>query len=118
MDQLSNPPTTITTEAALQSQDMVEKLNLLIEKQPTNRSLLPTIWPMLVAYVAALVAMPLRKKLARPIAYLYPSRVFLLGKELERYTKKESLRHNILWGIVISSIVGIIAGLFVWLITK
>jgi len=73
---------------------------------------------MLLVMVAFAVCNVLKDNLGRPIEYLYPTRVFLLGKEIERHEKIKLLRHNILWGIIIAFIVGVIGGIFVWLITK
>jgi len=70
---------------------------------------------MALTFILSLVG---EKRLMKPVRYLFPNNVFVFGKEVEKHTKRQSLRQNILWGIIISSVIGIVTGLAVWMITK
>ena len=113
VDQLVGVPTTVPCEVVLQSDDLADKLNFLIERgTPTaDTSMLSVMWPMFAAMLFMAVSWPLRDKLTKPIAYLYPGSIFLLGKELGRHAKRERLRNNLLWGVIISFMVSVIAGI-------
>jgi hypothetical protein len=111
-------PDRLSVEAALASQDIAEKLNFLIEYQATP---LPSIVryyaPGLCIFIAAAITGTSSRWWTGLIEHIFPSNIFLLGKELERNARRQSVRHNILWGIVISFVIGVLGGLVVWMLT-
>jgi hypothetical protein len=110
--------TMVSSETALASQDLAVKLDYLIEIDIARSEPPAVLWVLVAIMSIMTVALPLRGTLAKLIGRFYPRSVFLLGKEIERHEKRQSLRHNILWGIVISSVIGILTGLIVWAITR
>ena len=109
---------TISKADALSTQDLQIKLNFLIEKQSDPSSLRTFPYFMIGAMLLTFLPLFGLDYLLRPIKYLYPSRIFLIGKEIEKHSKRLTLRQNLLWGVVIASIISLATGLIVWLITK
>jgi hypothetical protein len=109
---------TLTKSDALNTQDLQLKLNFLIEKQsdPSSEKDLPYIF---IGYMVLMLLVIFGGDLLlRPIKYLFPDHIFLIGKEIEKNSKRLTLRQNILWVVIVGSIVCIITGLIVWFITR
>lgn len=51
-------------------------------------------------------------------SFLFPRTIFCIGKQIKYQEKKKSLRHNILYSVIIAFIVGVLVSLFFWSITK
>jgi len=109
---------TISKVAALSAQDLQTKLNFLIERQNDSSSLRTFPFAMTGAMLLLLLPIIGLDFFLRPIRYLYPSRVFLIGKEIEKHSKRLVLRQNLLWVVIVGSAIGIGTGLIVWLITR
>jgi hypothetical protein len=110
--------TSISKDNALGSQDINLKINYLIETQtdPSSAKSLPYLLiGMLFAMFIPVIGVDF---LLKPIRYLFPNHIFLIGKEIEKHKKRISLRQNLLWVVIIGTLVGIGAGLFVWFFTK
>lgn len=109
-------------ESILRTEDAHEKLNFLIEERYEIRSSLGTsrFVPVSLVIVMALMIifnMMGADAIARPYRCLVPTNLFLFGKELRRYEKRIALRGKIVsgavWGIGITLLVSIAAGLVV-----
>jgi hypothetical protein len=109
---------TISKAEALNSQDIQIKLNFLIEKQSDPSSLRTFPFVMIGAMILTFLPLFGGEFLLRPIKYLFPNRVFLIGKEIEKHAKRLTLRQNLLWVVIIGSAISIGTGLIVWFITK
>lgn len=96
---------------AVASQDPVVKLNFLIEDRRQSKEsasyakLMPLllILPVLLSFTIA--------PLARA---LFPSNLFLFGKQRNRFDARRRLLGNIFWVVIIGFVVSIIAGVLVW----
>lgn len=115
---LSKSATTAVTKVdALNTQDYQIKLNFLIERQSDLSSERGFPLALIGLSIFSIIPMFAGDFILRPLRYLYPNHLFLIGKEIEKNSKRITLRHNLLWGVIIGSIVGICTGLLVWLIT-
>jgi hypothetical protein len=108
---------TIAKTDAFNTQDLQLKLNFLIEKQSDPSSLKSFPYILMGYMFFNLLLLFGGDLLLRPIKYLFPDHIFLIGKEIEKNSKRLTLRQNILWVVIIGSIVCIITGLIVWFIT-
>jgi hypothetical protein len=105
------PATTV-----LESQDIHEKLNVLIERQTLSSPILPVLLGMLaLLMIGQLLG---EEKLLKMVELFFPQNIFLFGKELDRYARIQTLRNRIFWGVIVASVVGVATGLVVWLITN
>jgi hypothetical protein len=109
-------PPTLNKNAALQSPDVIQKLNYLIQKD----SISGTSLLLVVAYVVAALSLLLFSayKIAKLTEYLFPENIFLFGKEVPAYNRKLEIRKNIFWAVIVASVISILTGLLVWWITK
>ncbi len=111
--------TPFPADTVLQSQDLQLKLNFLVESISRQFGTpFMSIFYVLLAVVVIYEVFFASKLLKRPLEYLFPSNIFLIGKEIQRNTRRQSLRQNIFWGVIIASVISLLAGLVVWLVTK
>jgi hypothetical protein len=109
------PVTSLTMETALASGDLQTKLNYIIENLQSQGSTLPIEKaPWLIAMFVVITIIVLgRNAIMRPINALYPSHVFLIGKETEKHANRLALRQNIFWGVIVAAAISLIIGLMV-----
>lgn len=100
---------------ALSSNDLAEKLNLLIQEStaatPGSRAI---IW------FAVLMLVPLLGSGAVQAAWnaAFPANVFLFGKRKAAFEKRRRLLSNVFWVIIVGLIVSAVAGVLVWWVTS
>ena len=100
----------------LQSQDIIQKLNYLIQKDNVSG----TSFLLVVAYVVAALSLLFFSvyKIEKLTEYLFPKNVLLFGKEIPAYKRILAIRRNIFWAVIVASVISILTGLLVWWITK
>ncbi len=109
-------------EDILNSSNISIKLNFLIEKQSyssldfeKNKNIL---FPITVILFFSFLIIILLKIFINKKTILGITDYFLFGKQKNVYEKKIKTRNNIIWTIGIGLIVSIVAGLFVYFLTK
>ena len=112
----SSLPTMEEIRKTTNSSELHEKLNFLIKyKSPETRSAIRAFWPMALI----LVLVPIISILLKKYVYIFfPSNLFLIGVQKQRYERRRRICTNVFWGIIIAFIIGILAGLSVWKMTK
>lgn len=105
---------------ALNSQDIPIKLNYLINQtKGFNAFSSYNMYFLLIPFLIILsfsdqFEISMNKILSQ---YVFPSNLFLLGKECSRYNKILDLRSKIIWGIMVALIISILGSIIVWKIT-
>ncbi|MBI5352589.1 MAG: hypothetical protein HZB50_08140 [Chloroflexi bacterium] len=109
-----------SVNAVLASNEANMKLNFLIERYTTNSfsKYNPTFYGLILVMLITMFDEYILKMLFVPINYLFPSYLFLFGKEIDRHVKRMTLKQNLLWGVIISSIISLVTGFVVWVVTK
>jgi hypothetical protein len=118
----------VHARALMEGQDINEKLNWLIEtslpEPETPSAIRLTNWALIflaffgVGLMGVSIAGEQIPKFRKIVdKFLFPTNVFLFGRERERYEKTMALRRNLFWVVFVGFIVGIGAGLSVWFIT-
>ena len=97
----------------LQSTDINEKLNYLIQLEIKSNSMEISNSYFIILPVIFLI-MTFREGLTKCIFYFYPTNLFLFGKEIDRYKKRLDIRGKLFWIICMGILVSIVGGLFVW----
>lgn len=99
----------------LNSTDLSTKLNYLISKpysavKQTNSSfnILSITFLLMLLFVVLLF---LKKYVERIISYFFPFNLFLFGKQKIFYDKRKETLNKILWGIIITFFVSVVAGI-------
>lgn len=111
-----NTPASLDRNQVLQSQDVIQKLNYLIQKDTVSgTSVLFVLAYVVIAFILFIYSVALISDLT---AYLFPKYTFLFGKEISIYNRKLTLRRNIFWVVVVGSVISILTGLLVWGITR
>ena len=106
---------------AIGSQDITEKLDFLISRsvrpvqQYASGGLL-LIGVGFALYTGVLFYHP--QSSGRIVSFVSPHDLFLFGKEMDRHTRRLRLRSNIFWVIIVGTVVSLITGLVVWIVTK
>ncbi len=113
-------PNDISIETALASDDVSLKLNYLLEKYDSSSlsKTTPLFYGLILFMIISTFDEQIAKMILRPFNYLFPSHVFLFGKEVDRHAKRLTLRQNLLWGVIISSFISLLTGFAIWMITK
>jgi len=105
---------------ALNSQDIPIKLNYLINQTKGFDAFSSyNIYFLIIPFLIILsfsdhFEISMNKILSQ---YLFPSNLFLFGKECSRYNKILDLRSKIIWGIMVALIISILGSIIVWKIT-
>jgi hypothetical protein len=118
----------VHARALMEGQDINEKLNWLIEtslpEPETPSAIRITNWVLIflaffgVGLMGISIAGEQIPKFRKIVdKFLFPTNVFLFGRERERYEKTMALRRNLFWVVFVGFIVSIGAGLSVWFIT-
>ena len=94
----------------LQSTDINEKINFLIERENNKYSNDAKIIPIIMTI--ALSLMIFRDNIVKFTLYFCPTNLFLFGKEIDRYKKRLDIRSKLFWIIIIGLIISI-AGSFI-----
>lgn len=107
------------TTMALNSPNINEKLNffLINRDKPSTVSYILTT-PSIIINTLAIINFSIGNYFYRPVRKFYPSREFLIGREIDRHNKRKLIKQNLLWGCIIALVIGVIGGLIVWFITK
>lgn len=105
---------------ALESTDPLDKLNFLIDRGVGQSSRYDFGFMLFIVTVLGTLlfrefGVDLVNSLVKRI---YPPNIFLFGKEMENENRRRAFIHNVIWGIVVASIIGVATGLIVWRITK
>jgi hypothetical protein len=102
----------ISAESVLKSQDLAAKLNYLIVQQ--SKSEVTTI-PVAIGSVFLVASLGLavfgEAIILKPLRYLHPRNIFLVGKEIERHERRIKLRDRLIWTIgvgLIMTILGVV----------
>lgn len=92
----------------LSSSDLHTKINYLITKKTENTlGISKVTLPLLSGMLALLlIVIPMEKI----IKYIFPVNIFYWGREKVRYDKYKEIKKQIIWGIIITFIVSILAG--------
>lgn len=102
----------------LESNDTNVKINFIVKqyiKENNNTKMNIFYWsPVLLGFVVLFFG----DKIAKFFTFLYPSNLFLFGKEIDEYKKKIELRKNIFWTVLVALLISIIGSLIVWIITS
>jgi hypothetical protein len=94
---------------AILSNDVNEKLNyVLTQRQRTPYEGFVLMGGLSVSAIMSAFVVP--RTLVKGIRYLFPSNEFLIGKQIQRYAKRMTLRQNLFWGVVVAAAVGIATG--------
>ena len=106
----------------IESEDMNKKLNFLIEKSYPSRDSFSNTMIFLLAAITSMVfsiivLMMGPDTIAKPYRYLFPTNLFLFGKESRRHEQRIALRGKVVWGVGITLLVSIAAGLVVKYLT-
>lgn len=109
-------------EDILNSSNISIKLNFLIEKQSYNSLYLEKnkniLTPIIVICFFSFLIIILLKIFINKNTILGITDYFLFGKQKNVYEKKIKTRNNIIWTIGIGLVVSIVAGFFVYFLTK
>ena len=110
----------ISYEIAIKSNDLQEKLNYLINQNHikddvTYMSYLPIY--MIGVVIIGIIPIFFDKLIQKIILFLYPSNIFLFGKAIVEYEKANAIKNKILWAIVVSFIISLVAGFIVFYVT-
>lgn len=108
------PP--IRYEDALNSSDVLIKLNYLISRTPPialGKNLLFSMSLLL----AASAVMIFRRPIYLLIRYLFPLNIFLIGEEIGHTARRANIRNSIFWVVIVGSTISTITGFFVWFLT-
>ena len=95
----------------LQSDDINEKINYLVQNENKDSSFNDRI--MLVMMPFIILSMMFRKKFAEFTSYFFPCNLFLFGKEIDRYNKRLDVRSKLFWIIFVGLILSVIGGYIV-----
>lgn len=97
------------TNNIIASNDIDKKINFIIQQNVIQSE----EYKILYLFPIFLVPVFIYKPILSIISYLFPSNLFLIGKEIENYKRKLKLRSNLFWGIIIASTISILTGLIV-----
>ncbi|HDS1203363.1 TPA: hypothetical protein QD004_002668 [Shewanella algae] len=102
-------------QSALNSTDVNEKLNFLINdrKQPFEGNSI--YWLILIMVVPIIATNDLFHKAWN---FFFPTNLFLFGDKKKKHEARMGLVSKIFWGVGVALIVSIIASVFVWKITS
>lgn len=109
----SNP---LARQNALQSSNMVTKLDFIIQEEQrrdTGRGFL-----YIVAVTIVFMGLASTRLLQRGVGFMFPSNEFLFGRRKQRFEHRRTILNNILWIVLIGLAVSTIAGIIVWYVTK
>ena len=102
-------------EVALESSDITEKLNFLIEVERIPFAGKFFYWLMLFLLFPLIASTDLVHKIWD---YLFPSNLFLFGEKKRKHEARIAMMGKIFWGIGVALVVGVVAGFFVWKVTS
>ena len=107
-----------STLSIIESNDIHIKLNFLVESSRFSRdSFRNPVLFLLVGFISMALSLIVLLMgpgaIARPYRYLFPANLFLFGKESGRYEQRTALRGKVVWGVGITLLVSIVAGLVV-----
>lgn len=95
----------------IKSDDIHEKMNFLIQLQIKKNNEEEIFSYVAVIYLAILIIPILfRNQTVKLFIYIFPTNIFLFGKEIDNYNKKKELKNKIFWGIIIALMVSIVGG--------
>ena len=103
------------TSKVLATNDLVEKLNFLIQdriREPASFHALPWLLAVMVVGFAGGDVLVLLWNSA------FPTNLFLFGKRKATFDKRRRLLGNIFWVVIVGLIVSAVAGLIVWRLTS
>ena len=104
-----------SAESILNSTEIVEKLNFLVQDRLSNNPKGMLGWTMGMIVMMLIMITNLLNNL---VNYFFPRNVFIFGKQKQLYENKRQFVGKIFWGIAIAFIVSILAGLIVWKMTN
>ncbi len=108
-------PAATSTQQALESSQVEEKLNYLIQQVESNHPGVAMMLP-LILFIFVIVFMAGRGD--KIFGYFFPRSVFLFGKEQQRFQDMLVLRGKLGWAIGVGFPVSFFAGLVLWLMTR
>ncbi len=101
-------------KAALDSQDVNQKLDFLIKDRKEPLQGKSAYWLILVMIIPILATSDLIHKAWN---FVFPTNLFLFGDKRKKHEARMGLVSKIFWGVGVAFIVSIIASVFVWKIT-
>lgn len=99
---------------ALQSSDVLEKLNFILSEKEFKLKGMNNIFYLMFLMVPVMFG---GRWVVMGLDSIFPTNVFLFGKRKVVYEKRQKLLANFFWVIVVGAAVSTIAGLFVWKVT-
>jgi hypothetical protein len=102
----------------VRSQNILEKLNFLIEERPELSKLIKLPWPLFPALGLLAIILLFNSKAAKICDYLFPEYIFLFGKEVKRHEKREQIHRYLFWAVIVGLIVSVVGSYLVWLLTR
>jgi len=96
-------------QAVLESQDLADKLNFLVEHKAKDRS--STIFS--ATLFATVILLAAAVAFSQALRHAYPSNDFVFGKRKELLEKRRAVIGKVFWGIGVTLVVSIVAGLIV-----
>jgi hypothetical protein len=93
-------------ESVISSPDITDKLNYMLRSSERNQFFGTLGYLMVVVFFAIALVTVLRQQ-----RDWFATRVFYWGRQMQRFDRYLGAKEKILWGIIISLIVGVIAGL-------
>lgn len=103
---------------AIESKDIVYKLNYLICERQEYANEMKTMYIILLCLICILIVPHVLKIFFGKKGIFIISDCILIGKEIAEYEKKIKLRNNFIWTVLVGMLVSIIGGFLVFLITK
>lgn len=103
---------------AIQTNDIIYKLNYLIEERQGYANETKTIYIILLVIIAIFLVPHILILFFGKKGIFIISDYILIGKEISEYEKKIKLRSNIIWTIIIGMLVSIMGSLLVFFITQ
>lgn len=100
-------------ENIINSTDIIEKLNYLINRNSADTTNLKSLY-LLIPFILLAFIIPILLK--KTLNYCFPYNLFLIGKQINFYEKRINIRGKIFWGIGIAFIVSLAAGLVIYFI--
>lgn len=98
-----------------------DKLDYLIQREVNrDRSSQPFVGlmsSMIILAIIMMIATLLSSKFNSFLSYMFPSNIFLFGKEIIRFNRRLELRSKIIWGGIISFIMSLLSSIVWWAMT-
>ncbi|WP_152907941.1 hypothetical protein [Stenotrophomonas geniculata] len=102
----SNDPA--PAELALKSNDVLVKLNYLIDR---GRNVLGPMTLMFCAFIIAMIGIMLDWH-AKALSFFFPANVFMLGRMVRWYESRVKLRSQIFWSVIVAAALGVATSAF------